>query len=52
VQWAKRLSTERVNAQRIETMLHVGTHIDSPMHFVSGGKDVASIPLERAPRLR
>jgi kynurenine formamidase len=47
VQWAKRLSTERVNAQRIETMLHVGTHIDAPMHFVSGGKDVASLPLER-----
>jgi kynurenine formamidase len=47
VQWVKKLSTERVNAQRIETMLHVGTHIDSPMHFVSNGKDVASIPLHR-----
>jgi kynurenine formamidase len=47
VQWAKKLSTERVNAQRIETMLHVGTHLDAPMHFVSGGKDVASLPLER-----
>lgn len=47
VQWAKRLSTERVNAQRIETMLHVGTHIDSALHFVSNGKDVASLPLDR-----
>jgi len=47
VQWAKRLSVERVNAQRIETMLHVGTHIDAPMHFVGNGKDVASLPLER-----
>lgn len=47
VQWAKKLSTERVNAQRIETMLHVGTHVDAPMHFVTGGKDVASLPLER-----
>jgi kynurenine formamidase len=47
IQWAKKLSTERVNAQRIETMLHVGTHIDAPMHFISGGKDVASLPLER-----
>jgi arylformamidase len=47
VQWAKRLSVERVNAQRIETMLHVGTHIDSPLHFISGGKDVASLPLDR-----
>jgi len=47
VQWAKKLSTERVNAQRVETMLHVGTHIDAPMHFVTGGKDVASLPLER-----
>ena len=47
VQWAKRLSTERVNAQRIETMMHVGTHLDAPLHFVSNGKDVASLPLER-----
>ena len=47
VQWAKKLSVERVNAQRIETMLHVGTHLDAPMHFVTGGKDVASLPLER-----
>ncbi|HEX8917095.1 MAG TPA: cyclase family protein [Chloroflexota bacterium] len=47
VQWAKRLSTERVNAQRIETLLHVGTHIDAPLHFVSNGKDVASLPLDR-----
>ena len=43
----EKLSTERVNAQRIETMLHVGTHLDAPMHFVSGGKDVASLPLDR-----
>ena len=47
VQWAKKLSTERVNAQRIETMLHVGTHIDSAMHFVSNGTDVAGIPLQQ-----
>jgi kynurenine formamidase len=47
IQWAKRLSTERVNAQRIETMMHVGTHIDSALHFVSNGKDVASLPLDR-----
>ena len=47
IQWAKKLSTERVNAQRIETMLHVGTHIDAALHFVTNGKDVASLPLAR-----
>jgi arylformamidase len=47
VQFVKRLSSERVNAQRIETTLHVGTHIDSAMHFVTGGKDVGSIPLDQ-----
>lgn len=34
-------------SQMIETPLHLSTHIDAEMHGISGGKDVASIPLER-----
>jgi len=27
---------------------HIATHIDAPLHFIKGGADAASIPLERA----
>jgi arylformamidase len=47
IQWEKRLSSERVNIQRIETTLHVGTHLDAPLHFVSAGKDIEAISLEK-----
>lgn len=43
----KRLAEHRVNGQFITTSNHVGTHLDGPLHFVSGGKDIASLPLER-----
>lgn len=26
---------------------HNGTHMDAPKHFVAGGKDIASVPLEK-----
>ncbi|MEM1775689.1 MAG: cyclase family protein, partial [Nitrososphaerota archaeon] len=46
VYWIKTLGEHGVNAQFIETSLHFGTHFDSQLHFVTGGKDVASLPLE------
>lgn len=39
--------TNGIVSQMIETPLHLSTHIDGEMHGVSGGRDVASIPLER-----
>lgn len=30
---------------KINTSLHVGTHIDAPRHVLAGGADVASLPL-------
>lgn len=39
--------TDGIVSQIIETPLHVSTHIDGEMHGVSGGRDVASIPLDR-----
>src|SRR2546423_10074981 len=45
--YTQTLQTNRVVSQRIETSLHVGTHLDAPLHFAPGGKDMASIPLER-----
>jgi len=34
-------------SQKVETSMHCGTHIDAPIHFVSGGKDMASVSLEK-----
>jgi arylformamidase len=29
----------------VETETHVGTHVECPLHYLEGGKDVASLPL-------
>ncbi|QIA27379.1 cyclase family protein [Thermaerobacter sp. PB12/4term] len=47
VKWIKRPAFDRVGGQKIETTLHVGTHLDAPIHFITGGKDIASLPLDR-----
>jgi kynurenine formamidase len=39
--------TNGIVSQMIETPLHVSTHIDAEMHGISGGRDIASVPLER-----
>lgn len=44
--WIKRLSEHGVNAQYIEGPLHTGTHFDGQLHFMTGGKDIASIPID------
>jgi arylformamidase len=30
----------------IDTMSHVGTHVEAPSHFYEGGKDITELPLE------
>ncbi|MBS1583987.1 MAG: cyclase family protein [Bacteroidetes bacterium] len=35
------------NVTQISTTAHVGTHIDAPLHFIEGGMDAASVPLEK-----
>lgn len=39
--------TNGIVSQMIETPLHLSTHLDAEMHGYSGGKDIASVPLER-----
>ncbi len=34
------------NLSRIGMSAHLGTHVDAPLHFVHGGDDVASLPLD------
>jgi len=47
VYWAKRMVSHGTNHQRITTQLHIGTHIDAPLHWREEGMDIASIPLEQ-----
>ncbi|HOW72969.1 MAG TPA: cyclase family protein [Phycisphaerae bacterium] len=35
------------NLSEIHTNVHAGTHVDAPLHYIDGGMDVASLPLER-----
>jgi kynurenine formamidase len=45
--WERRLSSDRVNVQRVTSTMHVGTHLDAPLHFMSAGGDIASIGFDR-----
>ena len=46
IKWVKRLAFDRVGGQQLTTTLHVGTHLDAPAHFVSGGKFIGDLPLQ------
>ena len=43
----QRFATHGIVSQLLELPLHSGTHFDGEMHIVSGGKDLASVPIER-----
>ena len=45
--YTQTLQTNRVVSQRIESSLHVGTHLDGPMHMADGAGDMASLPLTK-----
>ncbi|MFQ5941931.1 MAG: cyclase family protein [Anaerolineales bacterium] len=36
---------EEANVSQLRSGVHVGTHIDAPLHFVEGGRSVDAIPL-------
>lgn len=46
VSWIKTLTEHGVRAQYMETSLHFGTHFDGPLHFMTSGMDIASLPLD------
>ena len=45
--YTQTLQTNRIVSQRVETSLHVGTHLDGPMHAADGAGDIASLPLTK-----
>jgi kynurenine formamidase len=47
ISYFQRHATNGIVSQFIETPLHISTHLDAEMHGVSGGKDIASIPLNK-----
>ncbi len=46
VKYIKRKVEHGVNAQYIQTSNHMGTHLDAPRHFLTGGRTIDEIPLE------
>ena len=47
IYYTQTLQTNRIVSQRVETSLHVGTHLDGPMHAADGAGDIASLPLAK-----
>jgi len=43
----RRVETDGANVQRYGAPTHVGTHVDAPRHFVSGGDTIDDLPVER-----
>jgi kynurenine formamidase len=41
----QRHATHGIVSQMLELPLHSGTHFDGEMHIISGGKDIASVPM-------
>jgi kynurenine formamidase len=46
ITWVKRLAFDKAGGQLLRSTLHVGTHLDAPAHFLSGGKFIGDLPLE------
>src|SRR5437588_796484 len=47
IKWIKRVSFDKVGGQHIASTLHVGTHLAAPLHFITNGLDIGSIPLNQ-----
>src|SRR2546423_15423682 len=47
IKWIKRVAFDKVGGQHIASTLHVGTHLDAPLHFITNGQDIGSIPLNK-----
>ena len=45
IKWVKRLAFEKAGGQEITSTLHVGTHLDAPAHFLSGGKFIGDLDI-------
>jgi arylformamidase len=46
-QWTGRVNSEGYNLTRMTMLVHTGTHIDAPMHFLDKVKPIDEVPLNR-----
>lgn len=46
IQFRKLADGDSCNNSRLETDVHIGTHVDAPLHFVERGAGVDQLPLE------
>lgn len=44
---AAQLDKEGYNDHKIHMVMHIGTHMDAPLHMIAGGKKMAEIPADR-----
>ena len=44
--WIKVMPEHKVQAQKIETAWHIGTHMDGPLHFDPSGVGIDQVPLD------
>ena len=46
-QFFAQMPHQTLNVSRLETIVHVGTHVDSPRHFYADGPGMDQVPLDR-----
>jgi len=44
-QWIGRVNSEGYNLTRMTMLVHTGTHVDAPLHFIEGGRAIDELPL-------
>lgn len=47
MEWLGRDNSEGYNLTYLQMIVHTGTHVDSPLHFIGGGETIDAIPLDR-----
>jgi len=47
IEFVARAETDHYTLSRISTGMHVGTHLDAPLHFLPRGETIADLELER-----
>ncbi|HCG63736.1 MAG TPA: hypothetical protein DEZ27_08070 [Sphaerochaeta sp.] len=47
MEWLGRDNSEGYNLTYLQMIVHTGTHVDSPLHFIGDGETIDAIPLDR-----
>ncbi|MBN2696355.1 MAG: cyclase family protein, partial [Bacilli bacterium] len=47
IEFKRQVERDGYSLSSVCTGMHVGTHVDSPLHFVSKGENIGDLPIER-----